>query len=164
MAIQTISPKDLLIYLCLRYFKDAKTGESSVTIAKIAELTMISPVTILNSIDRLKDSKFIKCVHRGKRNFYTFLVDIDATSYDFLKQKCSSSEKIKMAAREARVPNKDLNSSGEANLLRYVKTLEKDTISLKKQVSCLTDELNKINRYVSAITGQPYSPLSINDN
>ncbi len=162
MTVQAISPKDLLIYLCLRRYRNSDTGESSVPISKIAELTGASPVTILSSLDRLKAARHIEYNKRGRQNFYMFISDIDAKSYDFLDKEMSHSDKINEALKTAYVPNEDNDpNQGDSRLYGYIASLE-DTINLlRKQVQTLTAELNKTNKYVSVITGKPYVPVDI---
>lgn len=161
MTVQAISPKDLLIYLCLRRYRNSNTGESTVSIAKIAELTGASPVTILSSLERLRTSKHIEYNKRGRQNFYMFLSDIEAHSYDFLDKDLSHIDKINEALKTAYVPNDECTpEQSETRLYAYIASLETTIDLLKGQIETLTAELNKTNRYVSAITGQPYIPIT----
>jgi len=162
MTIQAISPKDLLIYLCLRRYRNTNTGESSVSIAKIAELTRASPVTILTSIERLKTSKHIECAKRGRQNFYSFLTDIEAPSYDFFDEDLSHADKVDRALKSAYVPNdNDSPEQNEKRLYTYVASLETTITMLKKHLETLTVELNQINKSMSAITGIPYKTIEM---
>lgn len=161
MTVQAISPKDLLIYLCLRRYRSDTTGESSVSIARIAELTGASPVTILSSLDRLKASKHIRCDKRGRQNFYLFLIDIEAKSYELFDKELSHSEKVSEAVKTAYIPNDDSETQGDSRLYNYIASLEESINLLQNQVKTLTAELNNARKCMSVITGQQYIPLEL---
>lgn len=163
MAIQAISPKDLLIYLCLRRYRNSSTGESSVPIAKIVKLTGASPVTVLNSLDRLKASGHIDYVKRGRANYYTFPSSIDAKSYAFLDENLTHSEKIDKAVQNAVVLQDAIKQgdNSEGKLYDYVVQLEEKVVHLSEQVKTLAAELDKTIKCTSLITGQEYTPLKL---
>lgn len=164
MTIQAISPKDLLIYLCLRRYQNSVTGESSVPIAKIVKQTGASPVTILSSLDRLKASGHISYVKRGRQNFYKFPSTIEATSYKFLDEEISHAEKIKRAVKVAYVPDTKDNSSNQVSdskLYDFVVQLEETVTHLSGHVRTLATELDNVRKCMSVITGQPYTPMNL---
>lgn len=159
-SIQAISSKDLLIYLCLRRYLNVKTRESCVSVAKIAKQTCSSPVTVLSSLERLRDYGHIKYEKRGRQNHYLLLSNIEAKSYSFLDKEMSHGDKIIEASKVAHVPN-DEESGGNGSLYRYVAGLEDTIILLHKQVRTLTEEVNKSRKCVSVITGQTYTPIEM---
>lgn len=161
MTIQAISPKDLLIYLCLRRYRNSKTGEASVPITKIVKESGASPVTVLNSLKRLEVTGHIKYNKRGRANFYSFLSEIEAKSYDFLDEDLSHSDKIGTAVSVAFVPDMEGNdTANDSNrLYGYIGQLEEKIVQLSAQVRTLAAELDKTRKCTSVITGQEYTPL-----
>lgn len=155
-AIQAISPKDLLIYLCLRRYRNISTGVSLVSVAKLAEMSGASPVTVLTSLTRLKTLHFIEYKKHGRQNFYKFLTDIEASSYSFLDKKLSYSDKVSEAVKVAYVKDE----SNQGNISSIVEM--KETVQLlQNQIKTLITELNNIKKCVAVITGQPYTPIDI---
>lgn len=161
MLIKAIDPKDLLIYICLRRYYNPVTGEASVSIANIAKLTGVSPVTILNSLERLETAGYIKYVKRGRQNFYVLMADIEATSYDFLDTNLSKFEKINEALKVIKSTNNSKVKQIDNKVYDYIVTLEKNIINLKEQINILVSEINSVQKCMSVITGQPYTPLDL---
>lgn len=81
--VKAISPGDLLVYLCLSRYKNSVTGESTVSVSKMAKLTSSSPVTVLTSIKRLSDLGYIITEKRGRDNVYKLNAGFEASSYAF---------------------------------------------------------------------------------
>ena len=159
-TIQAISPKDLLIYLCLRRYRNESTGEASVPIDRISKLTGAAPVTILTSLERLRDSGHLKYEKRGRQNYYLLLSDIEAKSYAFLDKKLSHADKIVEASRVAHIPG-SADSLHDSRLYRYVAGMEDTILLLYKQVRTLTEEVNNARKCISVITGQTYVPVDM---
>lgn len=164
MTVRTMDPKDLLTYLCLRRYKNNTTGEASVPITKIVTQTGAAPVTVLNSLKRLEALGHIQYLKRGRANFYSFLTDVDATSYDFLDKKMTHADKIKEAMKVATVgkpKQKQSKDNGEKALYRYIETLETKILALTKYAQLVGGELDKARKSLSVITGQPYEPIPL---
>lgn len=160
MTIQTISPKDLLVYLCLRRYKDEATGVSAVPITQIVVQTGAAPVTVLHSLKRLESLGHIEYVKKGRSNYYTLRSDIDASSYDFLDEPISHNEKIQAAMKVAVTKPKTKPKDKEADRhYGYMLDLEKTVVQLNDHVRLLTDELNKTRRLVSSLTGIECKPI-----
>ena len=162
MNIQAISPKDLLIYLCLRRYRDSISGESNVPISMIAEKTGASPVTILSSLSRLKDTGYIDYVKKGRGNCYEFLSAIEANTYGFLDDKdLSFSEKANAAVAAAVVPDGTSPNEKDDRLYGYIVRLEEKIVQQAGQIRTLAAELDRVMKCVSVITGQAYVPLRL---
>lgn len=157
MNVQTISPKDLLVYLCLRRYRNKHTGKASVPITQLVNQTGAAPVTVLNCLSRLAKMGHIEYAKQGRTNVYSFCTNIEAKTYDFLDRDIPCDEKIKLALENI-IPGKQTNSGGN-RLDGYVLDLEKQIISLNEHVRMLTDEVNKTKKLLSVITGQPYHAL-----
>lgn len=162
-TLQAISPKDLLIYLCLRRYLNVRTRESTVSIATIAKETGASPVTILTGLERLREYGHITYEKRGRQNYYMLLSGIEAKSYSFLDKALPHSDKVREASKQAYVPGKK-ESEGDSHLYRYVAGLEDTIILLNRQVRTLTEEVNKSRKCMSVITGQTFVPIEMPEN
>nr|DAU84774.1 MAG TPA: winged helix-turn-helix domain protein [Caudoviricetes sp.] len=155
-TIQAISPKDLLIYLCLRRYRNSSTGVSLVSVAKLAKMAGASQATILSSLNRLKTLGHIEYQKHGRQNFYRFLSDIEASSYNFLDKKLSYSDKVSEAVKVACIINND-EQSDNSTIAKLKETIQ----LLQNQIKVLITELNSIKKCVSVITGQSYTPMDI---
>lgn len=159
MNLKAISPKDLLIYLCLRRYRNKITGEASVPISKIVMQTGAAPVTVLSSLERLVKQGHITSEKKGRANVYSFLTQIEAQSFDFLDKPLTHNEKVEVASKTAFIKNVKDKAGNDSKLYGYVQELEKHIASLNKHVRHLTQELDKTRRTVSMLTGVPYTPL-----
>lgn len=166
MTIHTISPKDLLTYLCLRRYKSNTTGEASVPITKLVTQSGAAPVTILTSLKRLESLGYISYTKRGRANFYSFPIEITASSYDFLDSDMPYQDKIQEAARLAvfKKPKTGGTDRENSKLKRYIVDLESKIVGMSNHIRVLTDELNAVKRKTSLLTGQPYEPIPVLDS
>lgn len=132
--VKAISPGDLLVYLCLSRYKNSITGESTVSVSKMAKLTSSSPVTVLTSIKRLSDLNYISTEKRGRDNVYKLHAGFEASSYAFLDEELNHKQKEELAVQNAIVPKVDKNDESvqENKLYDYVVQLEQKVVILNK--------------------------------
>lgn len=160
MDLKVINPRDLLIYLCLRRYKNKITGEASVPISRLVKQTGAAPVTVLSSLEKLSESGYITYTKKGRANVYSFPVGIDVKSYDFLDKDISYKEKMDIAVQEAFSAKQDkLQGSGNDKLHSYICKLEEQIIGLSKQTRVLTEALNQARSTLSLLTGIPYDSI-----
>lgn len=161
-AIQAISPKDLLVYLCLRKHANRITKESATPVTVLTKETGASPVTVLGCLRRLENAGHIRSIRKGRANCYSFLSKIEAKSYAFLDEDMTFLEKADAAVRAAFVRDAVTADSVPeiGSLYSYMVQLEETVTGLRHKVTALTEELNRVNRCLSVITGQPYKPLT----
>ena len=167
MSITAIGPKDLLIYLCLRRYRNPNTGESSVPVKTLVKESGASPVTVLNSLQRLEESGYITYKKHGRANIYKFCIHIEAKSYLFLDTNRTYSEKVQDAVNMAYIPEAKNTDEADVDLERlydYIGQLEERIVQMSAQNRTIVAELNKVNRYVSVIAGQAYSPINFDDD
>ncbi len=163
-AIQAISPKDLLVYLCLCRYKNSNTGKSSVPIAKIVKQTGAAPVTVLSSLQRLEKSGHINCVKEGRTNSYGLLSNINASSYAFLDEDIPYAKKAEKAVEVALIEDLDEpndRKKGTNKLHGYVVQLEEEIVQMKKQMRIMAVEVDNLMKCMSVISGKPYTPLDL---
>lgn len=161
--VKAISPGDLLVYLCLSRYKNSVTGESTVSVSRMAKLTSSSPVTVLTSIKRLSDSGYIVTEKRGRDNVYKLNAGFEASSYAFLDEQLSHKQKEELAVQKAIVPKVDKadESVQDNKLYDYVVQLEQKVVTLAKQTEVLAKALNKALLITSTISGQSYHPVEL---
>lgn len=159
--IMTISPRDLLVYLCLRRYYNRTTGKSVVTVETLHRQTAACPVTVLKCLENLRNQGHISYIKKGRENIYTFNTQIDAKSYAFLDEDMPLAQKESMAVEMALVGEPvDNNSDKTTNkLYDYVVQLEERVTTLSSHIRTLTDEVNKLKRDNSILLGKEYNPV-----
>ncbi len=63
-----LTPKEKLVYLCLKKFADYDSGQCFPSIKKIAAVSGYSRVTVIEAIKGLEEKKFLKKEHRVSEN------------------------------------------------------------------------------------------------
>lgn len=154
--IKPISQKDLLVYLCLRRYRNDITRKSSVPIAKLASITGASPVTILACLDNLSSQGFINIDRTKGRNFYSFLYDIEASSYEFLDSDLSFLEKSDIASEVSYIPGRRQKEDELSNLYDYIEDMKIKMSMFKQCLIETAEKVNTISKALSVITGQKY--------
>jgi Mn-dependent DtxR family transcriptional regulator len=84
-----LSPKDLLVYVCIKSFMNKETKECFPSLETIVDLSGISKPTVRKSIDKLKELKYISVRRDGRKNVYKFnpYKNFEPFSYAFLQKK-----------------------------------------------------------------------------
>ena len=70
---KVLTPRDLLIYVCIKSFMNKDTLESFPSLTTIAKLSGISRPTIIKSIKLLESEKYISVRKEGRKNIYKLL-------------------------------------------------------------------------------------------
>lgn len=89
MGKDNLDPKDQYIYVIIKSFENEETKECFPSIQTIAEKAGTSAPTVIDSINRLESTGYIKREKRGRRNYYTFskYKKFEPISPDFIKKK-----------------------------------------------------------------------------
>lgn len=84
-----LTPKDLLVYAILKSYMNSKTKSCYPSIDTIVKDSKISKPTVLKSIHKLEELKYIKIDKSKRNNVYTFLKyeSFEVFSIDFLKEE-----------------------------------------------------------------------------
>jgi len=141
-----LTPKDLLIYVCIKKHqnKDSKTCFPS--LETIMKLSSSSKPTVLKAIDNLKRLNYIEVTKEGRKNVYSFnpYKNFEPFSTDFLeKEDLSANEKAYLIASQQYM-FKDINGYGK---ISYSDTKLSDIINLS---------YNSIVKYNKSLTEKGY--------
>lgn len=96
-----LTPRDLLVYVCIKSFMNKDTLECFPSLATIVNLSGISKPTVMKSIKLLESENYISVRKEGRKNIYKFNPhkNFEPFSYDFLNNKdITSSEKAMYTA------------------------------------------------------------------
>lgn len=96
-----LTPRDLLVYVCIKSFMNKDTLECFPSLATIVNLSGISKPTVMKSIKLLESENYISVRKEGRKNIYKFNPHkkFEPFSYDFLNNKdITSSEKAMYTA------------------------------------------------------------------
>lgn len=69
---EELTPKDLLIYICIKKFYNSKTNECFPSLDTIVKLSGVSKPTVRKSIENLKKFGYITVTIKGRSNYYHF--------------------------------------------------------------------------------------------
>ena len=95
-ATKELTPKDLLIYVCIKKFMNGKTKECFPSQETLMKLSGVTKPTLKKSIDKLEELKYISIRKEGRKNVYKFnpYKNFEPFSYAFLdKEDLSPGEK-----------------------------------------------------------------------
>lgn len=95
-ATKELTPKDLLIYVCIKKFMNGKTKECFPSQETLMKLSGVTKPTLKKSIDKLVELKYLSIRKEGRKNVYKFnsYKNFEPFSYDFLdKEDLSPGEK-----------------------------------------------------------------------
>ena len=98
-----LTPKDLLIYACIKKYMNNKTREAFPSLETIMQIAGASKTTVRKCIGRLKETGYISVRKDGRKNVYKFseAKDFEPFSYDFLdKEDLTSNEKAYIIAAQ----------------------------------------------------------------
>lgn len=123
-----LTPRDLLVYICIKSFMNKDTLESFPSLTTIAELSGISRPTVMKSIKLLDKQNYISIRKEGRKNIYKFNPNkkFEPFGYDFLN-------------------NKELNPSEKAMYAALQQNLIKDIDGLGKTTFSYMEISDKIN-------------------
>lgn len=103
MTKSDLSPKDLLIYVTIKYYMNAETKEAFPSLEVISKKTSSDKRSVRNAIQKLIDTGYLKKRKKGKRVIYTFndSKTFEPFSYEFLnKEDLSAAEKAYIIASQ----------------------------------------------------------------
>lgn len=95
-ATKELTPKDLLIYVCIKKFMNGKTKECYPSQETLMKLSGVTKPTLKKSIDKLVELQYISVRKEGRKNVYRFSShkNFEPFSYAFLdKEDLSPGEK-----------------------------------------------------------------------
>jgi len=124
-----LSPKDLLIYVCIKKHQNKVTKTCFPSIETIMELSSSSKPTVLKSIKTLKELGYIEVTKDGRKNVYHFnpYKNFEPFSLEFLEMKnLTANEKAYIVATQQYM-FKDLEGFGK---LTYTDTKLAEIINL----------------------------------
>ncbi len=110
-----LTPRDLLVYVCIKSFMNKDTLECFPSLATIVNLSGISKPTVMKSIKLLESENYISVRKEGRKNVYKFNPhkNFEPFSYDFLNNKdITSSEKAMYTALQQNLI-KDVSGFGK---------------------------------------------------
>ena len=84
-----LTPKDLLIYVCIKKFMNGVTKECWPSLETISEVSGVTKPTISKSITKLKELGYLTVRKEGRKNVYKFnpYKNFEPFSYAFLEKK-----------------------------------------------------------------------------
>lgn len=87
IKVETITPKDLLVYLTIKTYENWETHEAFPSMETIAQDLGCDKRTVSASIKRLEKSEFLSIKKKGRGNVYTFkkYLHFEPFSLEFLK-------------------------------------------------------------------------------
>lgn len=91
-----LTPKDLLIYVCIKRYMNKATKECFPSLDTIVDISGVSKPTVRKSIEKLKELGYIAVRREGRSNIYKFNTykNFEPFSYSFLdKEDLSANEK-----------------------------------------------------------------------
>lgn len=103
MGCKDLTPKDQLIYLAIKSFKNEISKEAFISLVKLKDILGTSVDTIRKGIQHLKEKGYIEVIKVGKTQKYKFnpYKEFEPFSYDFLNRKdLTFTEKAYLAASQ----------------------------------------------------------------
>ncbi len=103
MTSESLTPKDLLVYVSIKRHMNNKTKEAFPSLVTLGTLTGMSKPSVINSINNLKDEGFISVRREGRKSVYKFnsYKNFEPFSYEFLdKDDLTSNEKAYILASQ----------------------------------------------------------------
>lgn len=110
-----LNPKDLLVYVTIKKYMNKETKSCFPSIALIVEKSGVSKPTVLKTINKLKDFKYITVEKQGRSNLYIFnsYKNFEPFSYDFLDNKDITTEEKALIIAEQQYMFKDQKGFGK---------------------------------------------------
>lgn len=124
-----LTPKDLLIYVCIKKHQNKDTKKCFPSLETIMKLSSSSKPTVLKAIGNLKKLNYITVTKEGRKNVYSFnpYKKFEPFSTDFLdKEDLSANEKAYLIATQQYM-FKDIEGYGKVS---YSDTTLSDIINL----------------------------------
>lgn len=103
IKVETIAPKDLVVYLALKSFENWNTHTAFPSLEKVAKLCSCTSKTVSTSIKRLEASDFLEVKKQGRGKLYVFkkYENFECFSLDFLKnENLTFQEKAYLVAQQ----------------------------------------------------------------
>ena len=114
-ATKELTPKDLLIYVCIKKFMNGVTKECFPSLETLMKLSGVTKPTVRKSIEKLKELEYITVRREGRKNVYKFspYKNFEPFSYAFLeKEDISANEKAYLIAAQQHM-FKDVDGLGK---------------------------------------------------
>lgn len=103
MTKSDLSPKDLLVYVTIKYYMNSETKEAYPSLMTISKKTSSDKRSVRAAIDKLIDKGYLEKKKRGNKNVYKFnnYKSFEPFSYEFLnKEDLSAAEKAYIIATQ----------------------------------------------------------------
>lgn len=148
-----VKPKDLLIYVTIKRHQNSETKKAYPALTTICAESGASINSVRKSIDRLKETEYIKVEKEGRKNIYIFndYKNFEPFSYEFLDNKDLSYEEKSYILASQQYMFKDVEGEGkismsntelakkintsESSIIRYNNSLERKGILVKAQAT-----------------------------